>query len=244
MVGTKWHELERLLTERLSEAGDAFNGDRRGWVERSRSAIALVYGEGAPALHRFDVLSMDFVTASVGGPLYSHVVQSFDSVRGMLKSALDYVKVQSAADSEVQIGAGSFHPWLQSAVQIFPTNPRSAVQEAARSVEISIRAKTLQQSGTAVGLVSEAFSTSDPTEAKPRLRFTEFSVGTESWRNAHEGAGNFGRGCFQRIRNLYSHGHEPSPQEAYEALAALSLLARWVDNAILDVGTATESPRP
>lgn len=33
-----------------------------------------------------------------------------------------------------------------------------------------------------------------------------------------------------RIRNLYSHG-EPDPEHALEALAALSLLARWIDDA-------------
>jgi len=38
-----------------------------------------------------------------------------------------------------------------------------------------------------------------------------------------------------RVRNLYAHGHEPTEQEALEALAALSLLARWIDDA--DVGS-------
>ncbi len=42
---------------------------------------------------------------------------------------------------------------------------------------------------------------------------------------------SFGRGCMMRVRNLYSHGHEPTEQEALEALAALSLLARWIDDA-------------
>lgn len=43
----------------------------------------------------------------------------------------------------------------------------------------------------------------------------------------------FGRGCMMRIRNLYTHGQEPSEQEALEALAALSLLARWCDNTVV-----------
>lgn len=42
---------------------------------------------------------------------------------------------------------------------------------------------------------------------------------------------SFGQGCMKRIRNLYVHGHEPSEDEALEALAALSLLARWIDEA-------------
>jgi hypothetical protein len=34
-----------------------------------------------------------------------------------------------------------------------------------------------------------------------------------------------------RIRNLWTHAYEPDRAEAMDALAALSLLARWVDEA-------------
>lgn len=79
--------------------------------------------------------------------------------------------------------------------------------------------------------MTAAFSPKDPKSGEPRLRFTEFPAGSENWTNAHEGAMAFGRGCMMRVRNLYNHGHEPSEQEALEALAALSLLARWIDEA-------------
>jgi hypothetical protein len=48
---------------------------------------------------------------------------------------------------------------------------------------------------------------------------------------------SFGSGCFQAIRNPLGHllneEVELSEQEALERLAALSLLARWIERATL-----------
>jgi hypothetical protein len=50
---------------------------------------------------------------------------------------------------------------------------------------------------------------------------------------------NFGRGCMMRIRNLLEHSDEPiDQQEALECLAALSLLARWIDDAVVVAGSS------
>ncbi|MYE61489.1 MAG: hypothetical protein F4235_05505 [Candidatus Dadabacteria bacterium] len=69
-----------------------------------------------------------------------------------------------------------------------------------------------------------------------RLRFPHIEELTsdgrrnKSWTSAHQGAMNFGQGCALSIRNLNAHGTRELPeQEALEYLAALSVLARWVD---------------
>jgi hypothetical protein len=50
----------------------------------------------------------------------------------------------------------------------------------------------------------------------------------------------FAQGCMMRIRNLFEHhDDEPSEQVALECLAALSLLARWIDEA--EVRDASDS---
>ncbi len=55
---------------------------------------------------------------------------------------------------------------------------------------------------------------------------------TQDWKSAHEGAAFFGRGCSLGIRNLVSHNIDPLPEQVgMEYLAALSVLARWVDEA-------------
>jgi hypothetical protein len=41
-----------------------------------------------------------------------------------------------------------------------------------------------------------------------------------------------------RVRNMYTHGHEPAEHEPQEALAALSLLARWIDDAEVEVASS------
>jgi hypothetical protein len=84
-------------------------------------------------------------------------------------------------------------------------------------------------SSTSMG---EVFSDKPPTAGSPRLRFYEFAVGTEDWHNAHNGAKFFGMGCEAAIRNLITHGaRKPEEEDALEMLAALSVLAQWIDEA-------------
>jgi Protein of unknown function (Hypoth_ymh) len=103
---------------------------------------------------------------------------------------------------------------------------------AASAIENWLRAKTEVHQGSIASLAASAFSSADPTPGAPRLRFPGFDpVGSDDWKSAHDGAGAFGRGCFLRIRNLYTHHDGEAEQENLEALAALSLLARWIDSA-------------
>jgi hypothetical protein len=56
---------------------------------------------------------------------------------------------------------------------------------------------------------------------------------------------NFGAGCFMAIRNPVGHlpndEHELTEQEALERFAALSLLARWIDQAGVTAAEASSS---
>jgi hypothetical protein len=131
------------------------------------------------------------------------------------------------------LAADRLHPrvWQASAPLWDGGNFRMAIQAAATAVDSQLKVKLrVDRSGT--DLVTKAFSTRAPTPDEPRLRFRGFSPGTESWTNAHEGALHFARGCAQRIRNLATHEEaEPEEQVALEQLAALSVLARWIDDA-------------
>ncbi len=67
---------------------------------------------------------------------------------------------------------------------------------------------------------------------EPRLRIPNLEGGEDTHRSAHEGALHFGRGCFMAIRNIVTHTlTQPEEQPGLEALAALSVLARWIDAA-------------
>ena len=76
------------------------------------------------------------------------------------------------------------------------------------------------------------FRTKDPTKGAPRLRLPHIDKDSQpqKWSSAHEGAQHYGMGCVQGIRNPRAHGTDSiSEQEALEQLAALSVLARWVE---------------
>jgi hypothetical protein len=81
-------------------------------------------------------------------------------------------------------------------------------------------------------LVRQAFSDKPPEADKKRLRFN--SVADEQTRKSlRQGVMEFGAGCFAAIRNPLGHlpndELELDEQTALERLAALSLLARWID---------------
>jgi hypothetical protein len=112
---------------------------------------------------------------------------------------------------------------------------RQAVGEAARAIDIRVKTMTAADL-TGAALMTEAFNPAPPRKGERRLRFPEYQPDTKDWTSAHEGAMHFGRGCMQRIRNLVEHTVEMDEDEALESLAALSLLARWIDSAIVVTG--------
>lgn len=150
----------------------------------------------------------------------------------MLSAALDEARIGHGEAPAVDLAG--LHPWVAGVSTALWSNGhrRQAVEEAARQIEVQLRAKLGQDGGTGVRLVTDAFSLTPSKPDSFRLRFEGFTEGTDGWTNAHEGAMSFGRGCMLRIRNLYLHGHEPPEAEVLEALAALSLLARWIDEAV------------
>jgi hypothetical protein len=134
-----------------------------------------------------------------------------------------------------RLAAAEMHPWIwNAAVDLWDDgHHRQAVVAASSALfDNHLPAKVVIPSARGgADLVTKAFSTSQATAAESRLRFPGLAEGTPEWTSAHEGAMQFGRGCAQGIRNVTTHGAVPSEQQALEALAALSLLARWIDEA-------------
>ena len=156
------------------------------------------------------------------------------------------VKMQPATTLRTE----RFHSWVwdKSRSLWASKNYREAVGTAAAEVEKQTQAKLDRGNLSGADLYTQAFKVDKIREIPdgPRLRFpgldelTEDGKRNQSWKSAHEGAMHFGRGCAQGIRNLNAHGTDDLPeQEAIEYLAALSVLARWVD--ICDVVNATHA---
>ncbi|WP_089011300.1 TIGR02391 family protein [Micromonospora inositola] len=84
---------------------------------------------------------------------------------------------------------------------------------------------------------------SSPGGTSPRLRSTSPAGvlaevdGSQTFHSLHRGVMAFAEGCYAAIRNPASHVVQAdlSEDEALEQLAALSVLARWVDSATVEM---------
>ncbi|MFD8580830.1 TIGR02391 family protein [Streptomyces virginiae] len=110
---------------------------------------------------------------------------------------------------------------------------REAVTAAARKVNAETQNKLGRKDASETRLFRQAFSQDDPKPGQPRLGLMD-DDGSDTYRSLHRGASAFAEGFFAAIRNPNSHadGLPDLPQhEALEQVAALSVLARWVDGA-------------
>ena len=146
------------------------------------------------------------------------------------------------------LDAERLHPWVwHSAVNRWDSGfYKDAVTTAAATVEQKTQVKLGRSDLHGTQLYSQAFSIDSAKPGEPRLRFEYISETTEDgewtldWKSAHLGARSFGQGCAQGIRNLQAHGTKDlAEQEALEYLAALSVLARWVDSATVQKAPST-----
>jgi Protein of unknown function (Hypoth_ymh) len=230
----------------------SFLQEMRYWLEVNRQAYSGPGGIQAAALRSSDEeiqkrlllvrqiaediapeLTAQVASHSLGG--YSWEWHNVGTVVSQLTGVLEQDERRQAIFTPVgpSIAASQLHPWVwEASARLWDDgHRRMALQAAATAIEVQLKAKLgVDRSGA--DLVTKAFTTTDPRPDEPRLRFAAFLEGTESWINAHEGAMFFAKGCIQRIRNLATHeAEEPVEQLALEELAALSVLARWIEEA-------------
>ena len=134
------------------------------------------------------------------------------------------------------------HPWVaEPAERLFDGGHyRQAILAAAQNLEVRWRELLGVPTGTLPDLANESFSEQPPRPEYPRLRYPAFGSDPKSdvWKNAHVGAMEYAKGCARRIRNLGLHhpeDMEPEPGDALEILCALSLLARWITEAEVQI---------
>jgi uncharacterized protein (TIGR02391 family) len=140
-----------------------------------------------------------------------------------------------------RLSADELHPWVWEAAR--PQWDTGHHAEAVRAAASSLNSRLQQRIGrrdiSDKALVEQSFTREAAKPTAPRLRVMQPDE-SETYRSLQDGVRSFGVGCFQAIRNPLSHlppDHEQldlSRQEALERLAALSLLARWIENADLE----------
>lgn len=141
---------------------------------------------------------------------------------------------ENLGDLAPQISAANLHSWVWSGAKSLwqSGHYRSAVADALTKVNAETQNKLNRRDVSETNLFKQAFSTDPPQPGKPRLRLMP-ADGGETYTSIHRGAMMLAEGIYAGIRNPLNHEAptDLSEQVALEYLAALSVLARWVDEA-------------
>lgn len=230
-------EFVQRLDEALSanrayydQQGDYW--DRPEWksteeeIRRQLFAVRAIAAEVHP-----DVLNRFLEKPSQYGWTWEEVKHGLDELSGALQSREQVEEL--LAPRGPQLKADALHPVVwQAAARLWDQgNRRLALQTAATMLDAHLQGKLGVVRPSGYDLVTLAFNPNAKSSSKV-LRFRQYPEGSEDWTSAHQGAMAFGQGCMLAIRNLATHRvDEPDPQLALEQLAALSVLARWIDDA-------------
>lgn len=104
-----------------------------------------------------------------------------------------------------------------------------AVNRAATFLNAHIQDKSGRTDISDKNLMTQVFNPDRPKAGSPRLHWRG-DVSEETLTSMREGLQKFAMGASQAIRNPAAHGTDEVPKQvALERLAALSVLARWID---------------
>ena len=139
---------------------------------------------------------------------------------------------ENLGENAPELSAGDLHPWIWSGASSLwqSGHYREAVEGSIKKLNAETQNKVGRRDVSETDLFKQAFSLDAPKVGKFRLRRMS-DDGSDTYKSVQRGAMTFAEGVFAGIRNPLSHeaDQELSEQEALEYLAALSVLARWVD---------------
>ncbi len=224
-------EVASDFLEMLDRSHDAWNNGRadelRELDARIMERLSAVSEIGEATGRVFTGLNV----VSGRGWRWTQVREACRLLRGHLSSEAEVAEI--VGSSGPKVAAPELHPWIwTSAASLWDSgHRREAVQTAATHLELQIRAKVGRDDLAGASLMDQAFTLQPSQPPRLRLRHPGVAPGTADFRSLHEGALYFGKGCMLGIRNLVTHSlDQPSDRQALEYLAALSVLARWVDD--------------
>lgn len=144
---------------------------------------------------------------------------------------------QNLGDDAPQISAADLHPWVWSGARSLWQSGhfRSAVEDAAKKVNAEAQNKVGRPNLSETKLFQEVFSEKPAEPGKARLRRMK-PDGSDTYKSMQRGAMALAEGIYAGIRNPFNHDDpkDIGEQVALEYLAALSVLARWVDESTVE----------
>jgi hypothetical protein len=136
-----------------------------------------------------------------------------------------------------EISAANLHTWVWSgAASLWQSHHfRSAVEDAAKKVNAETQNKVGRRDVSEGDLFKQAFSLDAATPGKARLRRMP-PDDSDTYKSMQRGAMGLAEGIYAGIRNPFNHEapQDIDEQVALEYLAALSVLARWVDESTVE----------
>ncbi|NKR88858.1 restriction endonuclease [Rhodococcus hoagii] len=145
---------------------------------------------------------------------------------------------KNLGENAPDLSAAALHPWIWSGASSLwqSGHYREAVGGAIRKLNAETQNKVGRRDVSETNLFKQAFSMDQPKADAARLRRMK-DDGSDTYKSVQRGVMTFAEGIFAGIRNPLSHevDQELSEQEALEYLAALSVLARWVDQSGIEV---------
>lgn len=147
---------------------------------------------------------------------------------------------ENLGENAPDLSAAELHHWIWSGAKSLwhSGHYREAVEGAIRKLNAETQNKAGRRDVSETDLFKQAFSMDQPRTGKARLRRMK-DDDSDTYKSVQRGAWSFAEGVFAGIRNPLSHEaeHELSEQEALEYLAALSVLARWVDGSTVEAAS-------
>lgn len=146
---------------------------------------------------------------------------------------------ENLGDDSPEITASQLHRWVWSGASSLwkSGHYRQAVEDALKKVNAETQNKVGRRDISETSLFVEVFSEKSPEPGRPRLRRI-VDDGSDTFKSVHRGARSYAEGLYAGIRNPFGHGDpdlmDIDAQMGLEYLAAVSVLARWVDDAIVE----------
>ncbi|SKD36121.1 TIGR02391 family protein [Mycobacteroides abscessus] len=136
------------------------------------------------------------------------------------------------------IAADKLHQWIWAPAQTFweSEHYRAAVDAAARAINAHTQKKIGRKDIHDDDLMNQAFA-EKPKSGQKYLRWPG-DPEDKTVKSRNNALRPFAQGCIAGIRNpaAHEHGDDWDEHEALEKLAALSILARWIDECEVRVG--------
>lgn len=223
--------LDRYLGASLTFPGGYPDNAERGVLRRKEGTVKEILKLLDPELAGFDF------EAAYGGE---------DNARAAVQRGLgilddrDEWAIKLAPESPV-LPANQFHPWIWDAARSLweTSHYRQAVQVAATALNARTQDKLGRRDLSDTKLMQAVFGTA-PKSGTAHLVIDTTGLADETAKGMQAGMTSYAVGCFLAIRNPATHedGLDWDQQVALEYLAALSVLARWIDKATVETAQA------